>query len=70
MAAGGMGDVLTGVIAALLAQGLVPWDAACMGVGLHARAGDAAARAGGERGLCASDLFMPLRALLNGAADA
>ncbi len=70
MAAGGMGDVLTGVIAALLAQGLVPWDAACLGVGLHARAGDAAARAGGERGLCAADLFMPLRALLNGAADA
>ena len=70
MAAGGMGDVLTGVIAALLAQGLVPWDAACLGVGLHARAGDAAARAGGERGLCAADLFSPLRALLNGAADA
>ena len=70
MAAGGMGDVLTGVIAALLAQGLAPWDAACMGVGLHARAGDAAARAGGERGLCATDLFVPLRALLNGAADA
>ncbi len=70
MAAGGMGDVLTGVIAALLAQGLVPWDAACLGVGLHARAGDAAARAGGERGLCAADLFAPLRALLNGAADA
>ena len=70
MAAGGMGDVLTGVIAALLAQGLAPWDAACMGVGLHARAGDAAARAGGERGLCAADLFAPLRALINGAADA
>ena len=70
MAAGGMGDVLTGVIAALLAQGLAPWDAACLGVGLHARAGDAAARAGGERGLCAADLFAPLRALLNGAADA
>ncbi|HVB84264.1 MAG TPA: NAD(P)H-hydrate dehydratase [Rhodanobacteraceae bacterium] len=70
MAAGGMGDVLTGVIAALLAQGLAPWDAACLGAGLHARAGDAAARSGGERGLCAMDLFVPLRALLNGAADA
>ena len=70
MAAGGMGDVLTGLIAALLAQGLAPWDAAAMGVGLHARAGDAAARAGGERGLCAADLLAPLRALLNGAADA
>lgn len=65
MASGGMGDVLTGVIAALLAQGLSAWDAACLGVGLHARAGDLAARAG-ERGLLASDLFSYLRALVNG----
>lgn len=65
MASGGMGDVLTGVIAGLLAQGLSPWDAACLGVGLHARAGDLAARAG-ERGLLASDLFAYLRALVNG----
>ncbi|MGH8182515.1 MAG: NAD(P)H-hydrate dehydratase [Rhodanobacteraceae bacterium] len=65
MASGGMGDVLTGVIAGLLAQGLAPWDAACLGVGLHACAGDLAARAG-ERGLLASDLFHYLRALVNG----
>jgi len=65
MASGGMGDVLTGVIAGLLAQGLNTWDAACLGVGLHARAGDLAARAG-ERGLLASDLFVYLRALVNG----
>ncbi|WHZ20745.1 MAG: NAD(P)H-hydrate epimerase/ ADP-dependent (S)-NAD(P)H-hydrate dehydratase [Rhodanobacteraceae bacterium] len=65
MASGGMGDVLTGVIAGLLAQGLSPWNAACLGVGLHARAGDLAARAG-ERGLLASDLFAYLRALVNG----
>jgi NAD(P)H-hydrate epimerase len=65
MATGGMGDVLTGVIAGLLAQGLGAWDAACLGVGLHARAGDLAARAG-ERGLLASDLFPYLRALVNG----
>jgi NAD(P)H-hydrate epimerase len=65
MASGGMGDVLTGVIAALLAQGLSPWDAACAGVALHARAGD---RAAGDapRGLVASDLFEPLRELVNG----
>jgi len=65
MASGGMGDVLTGVIAALLAQGLSPWDAACAGVALHARAGD---RAAGDapRGLVASDLFVPLRELVNG----
>lgn len=65
MASGGMGDVLTGVIAGLMAQQLDPWDAACLGVGLHARAGDLAARAG-ERGLLASDLFPYLRALVNG----
>jgi NAD(P)H-hydrate epimerase len=67
MASGGMGDVLTGVIAGFMAQGLDAWDAACLGVGLHARAGDLAARAG-ERGLLASDLFPYLRALLNGRA--
>ncbi len=65
MASGGTGDVLTGVIAGLLAQGLTPWEAACLGVGLHARAGDLAARAG-ERGMLASDLFPYLRALVNG----
>jgi NAD(P)H-hydrate epimerase len=68
MASGGMGDVLTGVIAALMGQGLAPWPAACLGVGLHARAGDRAAR-DGERGLLASDLFAPLRALVNGHDD-
>ncbi|HEX7368788.1 MAG TPA: NAD(P)H-hydrate dehydratase [Rhodanobacteraceae bacterium] len=67
MASGGMGDVLTGVVAGLLAQGLDLWNAACLGVGLHARAGDLAARAG-ERGLLASDLFPYLRALVNGRA--
>ncbi|MDI3261364.1 MAG: NAD(P)H-hydrate dehydratase [Fulvimonas sp.] len=66
MASGGMGDLLTGVIAALLAQHLTPWQAACLGVGLHARAGDLAAAEAGERGLIASDLLLPLRRLLNG----
>jgi ADP-dependent NAD(P)H-hydrate dehydratase / NAD(P)H-hydrate epimerase len=65
MASGGMGDLLTGVIAALLAQGCSAWDAARIGVGLHARAGDLAARRG-ERGLLASDLLEPLRTLGNG----
>jgi NAD(P)H-hydrate epimerase len=67
MASGGMGDVLTGVVAALLAQGLPPWDAACTGVALHARAGDLAA-GDAPRGLVASDLFAPLRELVNGPA--
>ncbi|MFT3790021.1 MAG: NAD(P)H-hydrate dehydratase [Rudaea sp.] len=64
MATGGMGDLLTGVIAALFAQGFEAWDAARFGVALHARAGDAAAREG-EAGLVASDLFAPLRRLRN-----
>lgn len=64
MAAPGMGDVLTGVIAALAAQGLALPDAARMGVYLHASAGDLAARQG-ERGLMARDLMEPLRRLVN-----
>ena len=65
MASGGMGDVLTGVIAALVAQGLPLFAAAKAGVYLHGRAGDLAARAGGERGLLATDLLSFLRQLVN-----
>ena len=65
MATGGMGDVLTGVIAAVIAQGHSCFDAAICGALLHAAAGDAAARDGGERGLLPSDLFVPLRRLAN-----
>jgi NAD(P)H-hydrate epimerase len=64
MAAAGMGDVLTGIVAALLAQGLGIEDAAVLGVEIHARAGDRAA-ANGERGLLASDLLAELRAVVN-----
>jgi NAD(P)H-hydrate epimerase len=63
MASGGMGDVLSGVIGALLAQGLSPEDAAALGVCLHGAAGDLAAE-DGQRGLLASDLMPWLRALL------
>ena len=66
MAVGGMGDVLTGTIAALRAQGLSALDAACAGALLHALAGDVAAQAG-ERGLLPSDLMPQLRRLANPA---
>jgi NAD(P)H-hydrate epimerase len=64
MAAPGMGDVLTGIIAAIRAQGLSAEMAAVAGVYIHARAGDAAAVAG-QRGLLASDLLQELRAWVN-----
>jgi NAD(P)H-hydrate repair Nnr-like enzyme with NAD(P)H-hydrate dehydratase domain len=64
MAAPGMGDVLTGIIAALMAQGLSAVDSASVGVELHARAGDAAATEG-ERGMLASDLLAALRQVAN-----
>ncbi len=65
MAVGGMGDLLTGVVAAMLAQGLSPNDAATAGALLHGSAGDAAAGEDGERGLLPSDLLPWLRRLAN-----
>ena len=64
MGSGGMGDVLTGVIAGLIAQKLEPFQAACLGVCVHAEAGDLAA-ADGERGLLGRDLMPRLRRLVN-----
>lgn len=65
MASGGMGDLLTGIIVALIAQGLTLADAAVLGVWLHARAADAVARDVGERGLLATDLLPQLMHLVN-----
>ncbi len=65
MGVGGMGDVLTGISAAFLAQGLPLGIAAAAAVTAHARAGDAVAAAGGERGLIASDVVDALRAVVN-----
>lgn len=56
MATGGMGDVLTGVIASLLGQGLPVFEAAAAGAYLHGLAGDLAAAAWGEAGLLAHDV--------------
>lgn len=66
MGSGGMGDVLTGIIAALVGQGLPLPDAATLGAAVHADAGDRAAAADGERGLLAGDLLVHVRRLLNG----
>ncbi|TDJ20822.1 MAG: NAD(P)H-hydrate dehydratase [Gammaproteobacteria bacterium] len=65
MASGGMGDVLTGIIAGLSAQGLEKGDAARLGVCIHAAAADNAA-VDGERGLLASDLMPWIRRLVSG----
>lgn len=64
MATAGMGDVLSGVIGGLVAQGLLLPIAAKLGVLVHAKAGDLAAKEG-ERGMIASDLFPFLRQLVN-----
>ena len=64
MATGGSGDVLTGVIAALLARGVAPFAAAVLGVYLHGLAGDLAARTLGEDGLVAGDIASSLPSAL------
>ena len=56
MASGGMGDVLGGIIAALLARGVDPFDAACAGVYVHGLAGDILRDEMGDAGLAAMDL--------------
>lgn len=62
MATGGTGDVLTGVITSLLAQGITPWNAARLGVYVHGLAGDLAADKLGMVSLIARDLidYLPL----------
>jgi len=62
MAGSGLGDVLAGVVGALLAQGMLAFDAACLAVWLHARAGEQLGEQG--RGLAASDLIAVIRQLL------
>ena len=62
MATAGLGDVLAGVIGAFLAQGMSAFDAACLAVWLHARAGEQQGILG--RGLAATDLIPAIRQLL------
>ena len=67
MATGGSGDVLAGIIASLIAQGMAPYNAACAGVYLHGLAGDDAAARLGEHALMASDIIDALPAVLKAA---
>jgi len=64
MASAGMGDVLSGIIASLIAQGYKPSLASQLGVCIHALAGDRAAEKG-KTGLLATDLFAFIRELMN-----
>lgn len=65
MASGGMGDVLSGVLGGLLAQGYSASDSARLGVCIHSRAADIVAARDGERGMLASDLLESIRPLVN-----
>lgn len=65
MAVAGMGDVLSGVIGALVAQGLKIPDAARLGVWLHARGADALVREQGEVGMLATEIIPYIRRQLN-----
>jgi NAD(P)H-hydrate epimerase len=64
MATGGMGDVLTGIIAAMLAQGLSLSDAARAGTLIHSVAADNLSNQYGQIGLLASDVIPEARAVI------
>jgi len=61
MATAGSGDVLTGIIAAFLGQGLDAFEAATFGAYYHGRAGDRAAKARGKPGMIAQDIIEHLK---------
>ena len=69
LASGGTGDVLTGLIAGFLAQGLSPFDAACAGVYCHGRAADRLAGRMGDRGILATDLLPEIPVILKSLAE-
>jgi len=66
MATAGAGDVLTGVIASLMAQGIAPLGAACLAAFAHGMAGDIVAGAKGPMGLVAGDIAEALPEALLG----
>lgn len=69
MATGGSGDVLTGVIAALIAQGMSPFEATCLAVYIHGFAGDIAAEVKGRYSMMASDIIDSIEKVLKMASD-
>jgi NAD(P)H-hydrate epimerase len=69
MASGGMGDVLSGIVGGLLAQGLSVDEAAKLGACLHGAAADMAVEEEGQRGLLAADLMPYVRTLLNSLGE-
>jgi NAD(P)H-hydrate epimerase len=69
LASGGTGDVLTGIIGGLMAQGLSPGLAACAGVYLHGQAGEVVTRRLGAAGTVASDLIQELPETMNWLKD-
>ena len=64
MAVGGSGDVLAGIIAGLIGQGLSPLEAAACGAWLHGKAGDVCAQELGQYGMLPSDMLQVLPRLL------
>jgi NAD(P)H-hydrate epimerase len=64
MAVGGSGDVLAGIITALLGQGVPPLEAAACGAWLHGKAGDVCAEAMGQYGMLPTDMLEVLPRLL------
>ncbi len=65
MASGGMGDLLSGIVGGLMAQGMDTANSALTGACIHARAGDLCAEKQGQRGMIASDLIPFIRELVN-----
>lgn len=65
MAGGGTGDILSGIVASLVGQGLDLNDALCCAVCIHGEAADLAVANGGERGMVATDLYPYIRQLVN-----
>ena len=67
MATGGSGDVLAGLTGALLAQGMEPFEAACLAVHAHGVAGDLVAKRLSQQGLTAEDLPLAIAEVLGGS---